>query len=244
MSRPLRGRAGITQLPSAVPFRLTNPVDCEVHGQGQSNQDKAQGQRQSELPLAGFKRDCRGQHTGGIIDVATDDHDCPYLSDPAAKTREGGRQQGSPCIPKQCPHLLKLRDVQRDQQVMIFRPKIPQGLMRDRCDQGHNDNHLRHDHRRWGKEQAKRAQRPRTGQENIDDQAHDHRRQPHQGVQNGDYAAPPTKPAHSQKRRQGQGDQAGDNQCRQRHAQRPQRDFGQFRIERDDQPKGVSQSLP
>ena len=93
---------------------------------------------------------------------------------------------------------------------MVFRPGILDDLARKRGDDGQDQNGLRDHHRRRRKQEPQLAERPRAGQQEIDQQSHDHGRQPHQGIEHDDQRLAPVEAAHSYRRPQGQPRHARD----------------------------------
>ena len=66
-----------------------------------------------------------------MIYVAAHNHDGAHFSDGASKSSQCCGHQGAPPIPNQRGNSLAVGGVEGNQQVMIVRPQLAHGLMRD-----------------------------------------------------------------------------------------------------------------
>ena len=87
-------------------------MDCEVHGNRKTDQNKPESQRQREVPFTCFQRDRRGQHPCVMVDVATNDHDSANLSDGPAKSGKRCRQKRPATVPQKRGHPLHMGGIQ------------------------------------------------------------------------------------------------------------------------------------
>jgi hypothetical protein len=178
-----------------------------------------------------------------VVDVAADDHDGADLGAGPPEAGEHRGQKAEAAVPQQGPERPARPGAQRAELLVVLLAEVAHGLQGQRRDDGRDQQPLGDDHGRRREQQAQHPQRPAAREHEVDDETDDHRRQAHEGVEEGGDHGPAGKAVDRDRRAQRQAEEGRQPHRRQADAQRKPHDLDQIRVAGGDQAKRRRQGL-
>ena len=212
-------------------------------GDGEPDQDDAEAECQREVALGDLERDRRGHDAGHMVDVAADDHHRADLGDGAAEAREHGGQQAVAAIPEQRRQRAPRRRAERAELLLVLAPQVLDHLAGEGRDDGRHQQHLGDHHGGRREEQAEHAERAGAREHQVDHEAHHHRRQAHERIEQDDDRAPAGKAEERHRRAQRQADRARHRHGADADLEREEHDLAQVAVEVVDEGEGRREGL-
>ncbi len=201
----------------------------------------AEAQRQRQVALRRLERDRRGHHPGDAVDVAADDHHRAHFGYRAAEPRQHDRHQRKAQVPQQRQRGRHGARAQRLQLFARLLPRIADHLPRKGGEERRHQDRLRDDHRRRREQDAEGAQRARARQQQVDEEADDHRGQAHQRIERHDGRTSSAKLRHRDQRAERHGEERRDEDRPCTDAQRQEDDLDQLGIAQCDEAPGFGE---
>src|SRR5215813_4234830 len=170
-----------------------------IDGKDQSQEDDPETESEREIAPARFQGNRRCHSAGNPRDVAPDNQDRADFRNRPPHTGQYRRQQAEAPEPEQGANSADPPYAVEDIEFAVFPPKVLDDLP---CYCRHDRRHeyrLRDHHSRRGEKESEVPQGTRTRQQDIDEQARNHRRQPHQGVHDYNRGVSPWKPQHRER---------------------------------------------
>src|ERR1051325_1103836 len=196
---------------------LLDELRGSVYGEHNRNQHGTEAECERQVALGGLERDGGGHDSRHAVDIAADDHDGAHLGRRASQAGEHRRDEREARVPHEREARLELARAEGAQLLLVFAPRILERLAGERGDNRQYQHGLGDDHRARRKEQSQFAERACTGEEQIDEKAHHHRRQAHQRIQQDNHRAASGKALHGKQRAERQPERRGDEHGAEAH---------------------------
>ena len=116
-------------------------------------------------------------------------------------------QQRKADVPQHRERAAQAVHAERAQLLLVLAPGVLDRLARERRDDRQHEHRLRDDHRLRREQQPQLPERPGARQQQVDEEAHHHRRQPHQRIEHHDHRLPRREAAHGDRRAERQPDE-------------------------------------